>query len=357
MKIIVAGNEPGGMYRFRIDLIRALKKENSVTVLVPDGEFVREMQQEGCGFCDTPIDRRGVDPRKDLKLLRLYRRILKKEKPDYVITYTIKPNIYCGLVCRRMKIPYAANITGLGTTFQNDNAVKRLVTFLYKIALKNARVIFFENSENKDIFVREQIVPEAKTCVLNGAGVNTQHYAYSTYPSGSSIRYLFIGRIMAEKGFDELIIAMRRLIADGFDVCLDVVGFCEEVYEEKLGKCQEEGWLHFHGRQQDVRPFIENAHCFVLPSWHEGMANTNLECASMGRPVITSDIHGCKEAVEDGVTGFLCEKQNADDLYLKMKRFLGLSFEERKAMGLAGRKRMEALFDKSKVVQATLERL
>lgn len=357
MKIIVAGNEPGGMYRFRIDLIRELLKENSVTVLVPDGEFVKEMQQEGCGFCDTPIDRRGVDPRKDLKLMRLYRKILENEKPDYVITYTIKPNIYCGLVCKRMKIPYAANITGLGTTFQNDNAVKRLVTRLYKTALKKARVVFFENSENKEIFVREQIIPEEKTFVLNGAGVNTQHYAYSDYPYSSGTRFLFIGRIMAEKGFDELVTAMKMLVADGYNVCLDVVGFCEEVYEEKLSECQKEGWMFFHGRQQDVRPFIENAHCFVLPSWHEGMANTNLECASMGRPVITSDIHGCKEAIEDGVTGFLCEKQNAEDLYVKMKRFLSLSFEDRKAMGLAGRKRMEAMFDKSKVVQATISRL
>ena len=357
MKILVVGNEPGGMYRFRIDLIRELLKKNEVTVLVPDGEFVKEMQQEGCGFRDTPIDRRGVDPRKDLKLLRLYRRIIEEEKPDYVITYTIKPNIYCGLVCRHMKIPYAANITGLGTTFQNDNAVKRLVTRLYKTALKKAKVVFFENSENKDIFVREQIIPDAKTYVLNGAGVNTQHYTYSSYPSGSRVRYLFIGRIMAEKGFDELITATKRLNSEGLDFCLDVVGFCEEAYEEKLKECQEEGWMFFHGRQQDVRPFIENAHCFVLPSWHEGMANTNLECASMGRPVITSDIHGCKEAVEDGVTGFLCEKQNADDLYMKMKRFLTLSFEERKAMGIAGRKRMEALFDKSKVVQATIDRL
>lgn len=357
MKILVAGNEPGGMYRFRIDLIRTLLKDNSVTVLVPDGEFVQEMQQEGCGFRDTPMERRGMNPKEDLKLLRLYRDILKDENPDYVITYTIKPNIYCGLVCRHMKIPYAANITGLGTTFQNDNAIKRLVTRLYKAALKDVKVAFFENIGNRDIFVREQIVPEVKTCVLNGAGVNTQHYVYTPYPAGSGTRFLFIGRIMAEKGFDELITAMRKLNADGFDVCLDVVGFCEEAYEEKLKQCQEEGWMDFHGRQQDVRPFIINAHCYVLPSWHEGMANTNLECASMGRPVITTNIHGCMEAVEDGVTGLLCEKQNVDDLYAKMKVFLSLSYEERRTMGLAGRKRMEELFDKKRVVQATIDSL
>ncbi len=357
MKYFVVGNEPGGMYRFRIDLIRELLKANEVTVLVPDGEFVEEMKQEGCGFFDTPVDRRGINPLKDLKLLSLYRKILKKEKPDYVITYTIKPNIYCNLVCKKMKIPYAANITGLGTTFQTDNAVKKLVTFLYKTALKKAEIVFFENSENRDIIVSEKIVPIEKTHVLNGAGVNIQHYSYRKYPTASRTKFLFIGRIMAEKGFDELIAAMRRLISEGFDVCLDVVGFCEEAYEAKLKDCQKEGWMFFHGRQQDVRPFIEQAHCFVLPSWHEGMANTNLECSAMGRPVITSDIHGCMEAVEDGVTGFLCKKQNADDLYEKMKQFISLSFEERKAMGAAARKRMEMLFDKKKVVAETIERL
>ena len=162
---------------------------------------------------------------------------------------------------------------------------------------------------------------------------------------------------MAEKGFDELIYAMRKLITDGYNVSLSVVGFCEEAYEDKLKKCQSEGWMFFNGQQHDVRPFIKEAHCFVLPSWHEGMANTNLECASMGRPVITTNIHGCLEALEDGVTGFLCEKQNADDLALKMKHFLSFSYEERKTMGLAGRKRMEKYFDKKKVVEETIKRL
>ena len=357
MKILVVGNEPGGMYRFRIDLIRELLKNNNVVVLVPDGEFVEEMKNEGCEFYDTPVDRRGINPLNDLKLLFLYRRIIKNEKPDLVITYTIKPNIYCGLVCKHKKISYASNITGLGTTFQNENVVKKLVTLLYKLALKKSKVIFFENSENRDIFVSEGIVKQEKTFLLNGAGVNLTHYSYRDYPKNSFTNFLFIGRIMAEKGFDELISAMRMLVADGCNAFLSVVGFCEEAYEDKLKECAEEGWLKFYGQQQDVRPFIEQCHCFVLPSWHEGMANTNLECASMGRPVITTNIHGCLEAVEDGVSGFLCEKQNADDLYHKLKQFISLSYEERKAMGIAGRKRMEKLFDKRKVVEETIIRL
>ena len=285
------------------------------------------------------------------------KRIIKNEKPDLVITYTIKPNIYCGLVCKHKKISYASNITGLGTTFQNENVVKKLVTLLYKLALKKSKVIFFENSENRDIFVSEGIVKQEKTFLLNGAGVNLTHYSYRDYPKNSFTNFLFIGRIMAEKGFDELISAMRMLVADGCNAFLSVVGFCEEAYEDKLKECAEEGWLKFYGQQQDVRPFIEQCHCFVLPSWHEGMANTNLECASMGRPVITSNIHGCMEAIEDGVTGFLCDKQNAKDLYLKMKQIVFMPYDDLKAMGVAGRKHMEELFDKNKVVEATVNKL
>ena len=162
---------------------------------------------------------------------------------------------------------------------------------------------------------------------------------------------------MVEKGFNELIYAMEKLLNDNCNVELHIVGFCEESLEDRIKFYQQEGWLFFHGRQQDVRPFIEQSHCFVLPSWHEGMANTNLECASMGRPVITSNIHGCMEAIEDGVSGLLCEKQNANDLYMKMKKFISLSYEERKTMGIAGRQRMMEMFDKQKVVKITLEQL
>ena len=162
---------------------------------------------------------------------------------------------------------------------------------------------------------------------------------------------------MKEKGIDELFKAMQLLSTDGIDCVLDVVGGYEEDYSEQIKQYENDGWLTYHGIQKDVRPFIEAAHCFVLPSWHEGMANTNLECAAMARSVITSNIHGCLEAVEDGVTGFLCEKQNPDSLYKVMKRFCGLTFDERKQMGLSARRRMEDIFDKKKVVEDTIANL
>ena len=357
MNILILANYDVGLYQFRKELIAELLKDNNVTISLPYGELVDNLKDMGCKFIDTPVDRRGINPVTDLILLKNYFSLIKKEKPDLVITYTIKPNVYGGVVCRFLKVPYAENITGLGTTFQNEGLLKTLVTFMYKTALKKAKTVFFENTENKQIFIDEKIVKENQTCLLNGAGINLEHYKAYEYPDSNETRFLFVGRVMKEKGVDELFSAMEKLRADSINCSLDLVGMFDEDYSEIIKKYEAEGWLHFHGYQKDVRPFINNAHCFVLPSWHEGMANTNLECAASARPIITSNIHGCLEAVEDGVTGFLCEKQNADDLYKVMKKFTELSFDERKLMGLAGRKRMEEIFDKKKVVEETINNL
>lgn len=358
MKVVVLANSPSGLYDFRRELLMELGKDNKVIISVPDGVKIDEFEKLNYRVYIQEVDRRGINPLKDFKLFKAYRKLVKEVKPDLVITYTIKPNVYGGLVCRMKKIPYAVNITGLGTAFQKKGILKTLVTFLYKIGLKKAKVVFFENEENRQIFINEKIVKDEQTCRLDGAGVNTERYTFAEYPTdNSATKFLFMGRVMKEKGVDELFSAMHRLWTEKVPCELVMLGSCEENYESIIEKYSKEGWLKYYGYQEDVKPFIRESHCFVLPSWHEGMANTNLECASMGRPVITSNIHGCLEAVEDGVSGYLSEKQNADDLYTVMKKFVELSYEERKAMGLAGRKRMEDIFDKKKVVSKTLSRL
>lgn len=358
MRILILTNFDVGLYQFRKELISELLNNNEVFISLPYGKLVDKLQNMGCEFINTPLDRRGVNPLKDVKLIKQYKRIICKVNPDYVITYTIKPNIYGGYICGKLGIPYAVNITGLGTAFQKRGFLRSIVTKLYKLGLKRAKVVFFENSGNKQVFIDNGIVDIKQVCLLNGAGVNTAWYQFTPYPKDETpVRFLFIGRIMKEKGVEELFIAMRRVLNDGYNAQLSMVGEFEENYKKIIDKYQDEGWLKYYGYQEDVRPYIEQSHCFVLPSWHEGMANTNLECASMGRPVITSNIHGCKEAVDEGVTGFLCEKKNANDLYQKMKKLIALPNEERKAMGLAGRKRMEEYFDKKKVVSKTIENL
>ena len=358
MKVLVLANNDIGLYQFRKELIQELLKDNTVVLSLPYGEMVEPLLEAGCRFLDTPVDRRGVNPVTDFGLFLRYRKTIKKEKPDLVITYTIKPNVYGGLACRLLRVPYAVNITGLGTAFQGHGLLRMVVTTLYRLGTSGAKVVFFENVENQQIFIDEKLVKAEKTCLLNGAGVNLEHYQVSEYPEEcDGIRFLFVGRVMKEKGIDELFSAMRRLHQDGYSCTLDVLGGFEENYAQQMEEYQEAGWLHYHGYQRDVRPFIAQSHCFVLPSWHEGMANTNLECAASGRPVITSDIHGCKEAVVEGVSGLLCQRKDAQSLYETMKTFLQLSHEEKRQMGLAGRKHMEDVFDKKKVVSDTIVRL
>lgn len=358
MKILILANNSGGLHDFRGDLIATLLREHRVIASTPFNDKVSELKKLGCQLIETPVDRRGVNPVRDIRLFRTYCTLLKKEKPDLVITYTIKPNIYGGLACRLHHIPYAANITGLGTTFQTPGLLRTLVTWMYRISLKKAKVVFFENVANRDVFLQLSIVRVEQCHVLHGAGVNLEHFSYTEYPTDDSCtRFLFMGRIMREKGVDELFEAMRKLRADGVKCSLDMLGGFDEDYSARIKEAESEGWLKYHGYQSDVRPFIAKCHCFVLPSWHEGMANTNLECAATGRPVITSDIHGCLEAVEDGISGYLVECKNADALYEAMKKFGGLNNEERKSMGLAGRMRMETIFDKKKVIENTISRL
>lgn len=355
MKILILANYDVGLYQFRKELIEELLKENKVYISLPYGQLVEPLKQMGCKFINTPVDRRGINPKTDFLLFLRYRKIIKRVKPDMVITYTIKPNIYGSLVCRLLHIPYSVNITGLGTAFQKKGMLRTLVTLMYKVSLKRAKVVFFENCENQQLFIDEKIVPAKKTCLLNGAGVNLKHYTYQEYPmDGGEVRFLFVGRVMKEKGINELFKAMRMLCKNGVNCSLDVLGGYEENYEALIKRFEEEGWLRFHGYQEDVRPFIKRCHCFVLPSWHEGMANTNLECAASGRPVITSNIPGCKEAVIDGVSGLLCESKDAKSLYNAMKRIIEMSRSDRETMGLAGRKHMEDVFDKKAVVKETI---
>lgn len=201
-KVLILANHSIGLYNFRRDLIKKLREEYDIYISVPNNGFWKELKILACQMFETNVDRRGMNPVKDFTLLCQYFNIMKKVKPDLVITYTIKPNVYGGLVCRMKKIPYAANITGLGTTFQKQSITRKLVTFLYKLALKKSKVTFFENDENRRIFINENILQEEQTCLLNGAGVDLQHFAFKEYSKDDApIRFLFSGRVMKERAW------------------------------------------------------------------------------------------------------------------------------------------------------------
>ena len=359
MKILILANNDVGLYKFRKELMQALiKKENVLYASLPDGELVNEIKSLGVQIISTPIDRRGINPLTDIKLIVRYIKMFLELKPDLVITYTIKPNIYGGMVSRLLKKKYAINITGLGTAFQSENMVKKLVCLLYKISTKKAKVVFFENEENKQIFINQRLIREEQGCRLNGAGVNLEEYPYTEYPDKNEpIRFLFIGRIMKEKVVDELFEAARKIKKEYPDVCFDIVGPMEDEYCSVIKKLEEDGIITYYGYQKDVRPFITRCHCFVLPSWHEGMANTLLEAGTMGRPLITSRIPGCMEAIDEGENGFLCNSKDSKELKCKLESFLEIDYETKCVMGKKSRKLMEEFFDKNKVIEKTVDRL
>ena len=358
MQILILANHSGGLYDFRKDLIAELKKHANVTVAVPHNDRWEELHKLADKVIELSVDRRGMNPLHDSKLFKQYRAILNEVKPELVLTYTIKPNIYGGLACRMAHIPYAVNITGLGSAIENGGWLKWFVLTLYKPALKGAKVVFFENTGNRDTLVAAGVVPSGRDVVLNGAGVNLEDYPYQPYPSEGAVRFLFVGRVMHEKGVDELFAAAKRMkqkYGDGVE--FHIVGSFEEAYKPVMDELEQAGVVKYHGYQSDMKPFYAMASCVVLPSYHEGMSNVLLEAAASGRPLITSDIPGCREAVENSVSGYLCPTRDADALYDAMRRFVELPERWRAEMGRRGRERMEQKFSKTAVVAETIKHL
>ena len=357
-RIAILANHSGGLYDFRKDLISELKKHANVTVAVPHNDRWEELHKLVDEVIELPVDRRGMNPIHDSKLFRQYRAMLKEVKPDLVLTYTIKPNIYGGLACRMAHIPYAVNITGLGSAIENGGWLKKFVLALYKPALKGARVVFFENTGNRDTLAATGVVPKGRDVVLSGAGVNLEDYPYQSYPQEGAVRFLFVGRVMHEKGVDELFAAAKRMKQEyGDGVEFHIVGSFEEGYKPLMDELEKAGVVKYHGYQSDMKRFYAMASCVVLPSYHEGMSNVLLEAAASGRPLITSDIPGCREAVEDGNSGYLCPAKDANALYGAMRRVMELSVEQRSEMGCRGRERMEQRFSKTAVVTETIKHL
>lgn len=356
-KVLVVTNHSYMLWRFRKELLQRLQNEYEVVISTPFVGHEKDFENLGFRLIETGVDRRGINPVTDFKLFMTYRKMLKTEQPDMVLTYSIKPNIYAGFACRMMRIPYYVNVQGLGTAFQKKG-IAEMATLLYRVALKNVKIAFFENVENAKIFLEKKIVSEEKQVVLPGAGINLEYYELQSYPENKKVHFLYLGRIMKEKGMDELFVAVRELWKEYEEqFVLDLVGFFEDEYKEQVEKLEKDGIAVYHGFQEEPRPFYKAADCIVLLSYHEGLSNVLLEAAATGRGIITSNISGCKETVDDGKSGYLCQVKDAKSAYEQMKCFMELSQDERKKMGLAGRILVEERFEKEMVVNKTVSEI
>jgi Glycosyltransferase len=358
MKILILGNSDVGLYRFRKELLQCLVEHNhKVYVSIPRGEYTDAIKKIGVKYISTEVDRRGLNPFKDLKLLTLYFKFIRRLRPDIVLTYTIKPNIYGGIVCRLSRSCYMANITGLGTVIENKGILSAILLRLYKIALKKSAQVFFQNKENKEYLNNKNIVRGGR--LIPGSGVNLSENCYEEYPDDSrGIYFLFVGRIMKDKGIEELIKCAEYFYRKDSHAHFDIIGgYDDESYKKQIEFLQKKGIMTSYGEQKDVHSFMKSHHAVILPSYHEGLSNVLLEAAASGRPILTTKVPGCMETFDEGETGFGCEPRNAGALIQIVNKFMELSYEDKRQMGFKGREKVTQYFDRNLVIEAYMDEI
>ncbi len=358
MRIAMIGNSDISIYAYRRELVeRLIADGHDVSVISPNGDFISELKAMGCSFYETELDRHGTNPIKDFGLLNSYKRILKQAKPDIVFSYTIKPNIYGSMAATKLGIPCIPNITGLGTAVENKGWKQKLIMLLYKKAFKKVKTIFFQNEDNMRFFSERNLYNE-KHKLLPGSGVNLKRFTPAEYPSDEVINFVFISRLMKEKGTDQYLEAAEYITNKYPNTRFHICGFCEKEYEHRLKSLTENEAVVYHGMVKDMTEILPEMHCTVHPTYYpEGLANVLLESLATARPIITTDRAGCREVVEDGINGFVVKQQDSQDLIDKIEQFLSLTNEERKQMGLAGRRKVEREFDRNIVIEAYLKEM
>ncbi|MGO1372085.1 MAG: glycosyltransferase family 4 protein [Senegalia sp. (in: firmicutes)] len=350
-KVLILVNHDVVIYNFRKELVERLLEEGyEVYISSPYGERIDYLVEMGCKYIETDIERHGTNIFNEFKLLKEYIKIMKKINPNLVISYTIKPNIYGGIACRILKVPYIATITGLGISAQKKGLIRSVSILLYKLAFKDIHNLFFQNELNRRFFIDNNIAID-QHILVPGSGVNLSDYSFEDYPSNEYlIKVLFIGRIMKDKGIGEFNQAAKILKNKYKNIEFEAIGFVEEEYKETVKELSELDVVKFRGVVENVHQYIKESHVVVLPSYHEGMANVLLEAASTGRPLIASNIPGCKETFDENISGFGIEIRDTNDLALKIEKFINLSCDKKKQMGIASRNKMEKQFDREFVV-------
>ena len=356
--ILVLTNNIGGLHSFRKEVMKAIIDVGyEVYISEPDDdERVNYFKSIGCHIIKTKFDRRGMNPLADFKLMMTYREMIKHLRPVAVLSYTIKPNVYGGIACRMIGTPQLANVTGLGDALENGGWLKKLTVTLYKIGIGKAKCVFFQNQNNKDFCIGHGINGK-KPVLLPGSGVNLSQHQYQEMPADETIKFLFISRLLKDKGTDEFF-EMAKTIKDRYpNTEFQILGWCEGDYKEQLDVLMDKGIVKYLGSTSDVRPYLADIHCTIMPSYHEGMSNVNLESAANGRPVITTNVPGCRETVDDGRSGYLVEPRSAKSLIDGVERFINLPYSQKIQMGKEARKKVEREFDRQIVVEAYLKEI
>lgn len=364
LKIIICINTAWNLVNFRAGLIKALVAQgHEVVAVAPPDAYAERLVEWGCRFVPLPMANGGTNPVHDTLLLWRFWRLFRQERPDVFLGYTVKPNVYGALAAHRMGISVINNIAGLGAVFIQGGWMVRLVGGLYRTALRRSAQVFFQNPDDRALFIERAWVRPEVTALLPGSGIDLQRFSPVALPHGSAagapalrvFRFLLIARMLRDKGVGEFVQAARELRQSGLQAEFCLLGFLDVQNPAAISRAEMDAWVEegvvtYLGVSDDVRTAIADADCIVLPSYREGTPRTLLEAAAMARPIITTNAVGCREVVDDGVNGFLCQVRDAQDLAAKMSQMLSLSPEQRTQMGQRGRAKMEAEFDEQIVI-------
>lgn len=358
--IAISINASWNIVNFRTGLIRALQRAGyRVVALAPTDDYSESLRDLDVVHIPLAMDSRGLSPLRDLLLLWRYWRALRRLKPDILLGYTAKPNIFGSLAAHALGIKVINNISGLGTAFIRQDILTRLVTWLYRLALRRSTTVFFQNEEDRGLFLATGTVRENQARLLPGSGIDLDHFKPTTRGGEDGFRFLLVARLLWFKGVGEYAEAARLVRAEMPGVRFQLLGFLDPANPNGVGEADLDRWvadgtIDYLGEADDVRPFIAEADCIVLPSYREGLPRTLLEAAAMAKPMIATDVPGCRQVVDHGGNGLLCAVRDAPALARAMIEMLHLPSDRRRAMGDAARFKVETHYDERIAINSYL---
>jgi glycosyltransferase involved in cell wall biosynthesis len=361
-RVFLVCNTAWSLYNFRLALILELQNAgHDVWTVSPVDGYVQQLKRRGIRHLPVPMNRKGTNPLEDLLLTYRLFRVFRRHRPDVVLAYRAKPNIYCSLAARPLRIPVVNTITGLGAAYMERSTLASVSQVLYRLALRRSARVVFQNTDDLEHFVQGGLVnPEAVELVA-GSGVDTRRFTPDGRQSGKRpFVFLLVARLLWDKGISEYVEAARRLIARGLPVECRLLGYFDPgnpsaIPVEQVNAWAADGLIRYLGASDAVEQAMRDADCIVLPSYREGLPRVLLEAAAMGKPVITTDVPGCRAVVRHGQNGFLCQARDAADLAERMNEMFELPAESRSEMGRKNRERACREYDERIIVRRYLD--
>lgn len=363
MRIAVVLNTSWNIYNFRMSLVRTLLTQgHEVHTIAPKDEYTSALREEGCIHHDTKMDSRGANPIKDAALIAELFFIYRRIRPDIILHYTIKPNVYGTLAAAMLRIPVINNVCGLGTVFLKNNLVSAIAILLYRISFRFAHKVFFQNPEDMKLFVSKKMVRPEAVDLVPGSGIDLGRFQFVPFKRNEAFTFLLISRLITDKGVHDFVEAVKTLRKTGLNARYQILGAMDPEHKRGIQTHEVREWIEsetieYLGTTKDVRSFIQGADCIVLPSYREGTPRTLLEAASSGKPIIATDVPGCNHVVVHNYNGFLCRMKDSLDLASKMRDLAECADEKLEEFGRNGRQKMEAEYDENFVINKYLRAL